>query len=364
MAKSVWGLPYTMTGQGDLSQEISDAFANLEVQASLPLMPSHSPQDQTSGFSIEHGLLNGAPVATDRFGADLDHELNGEEVVSDFGLQHAVQDVSSGEGAGPVRFTDKYERGEVAMEYLSNQVSIPSQPPFSPHLQQQPAIASAEKTLGHGSSTQSGFNTIGSQPRKHNQWHGGGRTHSTAGGNRGPNGQQKAGAGSAFGGKGYQTRAPANGSGVAGAKKSAGGNSANGSIAQQRIATGNVRRKAKNNPVPPLEDASSSSLQAEPSGWGDLPSPKSVNVDTGTSAWGAPPSDTKDINSGAGWGEKGSWSSRPGGRDDSDSTGTQAAGWHGSKAGWSVGKVRQHCSERSTVTSISWVMYLFSFSVN
>lgn len=303
-------------------------------------MPAHSPHDQTSGFSIEHGLLNGAP---DRFGADLDHELNGEEVDSDFGLQHAVQDVSFGEGAGPVRFTDKYERGEVEME--SNQVSVPSQPPFNLHLQQQPAIASAEKTLGHGSSTQSGFNTIGSQPRKHNQWHGGGRAHSIAVGNRGPNSQQKAGAGGAFGGKAYQTRATtANSSVVAGTKKSAGGNSANGGIAQQRIVTGNVRRKAKNNTVPPLEDASSSSLQAEPSGWGDLPSPKSVNVDTGTSAWGAPPSDPKDINSGAGWGEKGSWNSRPGGRDDGDSTGTQAAGWHGSKAGWNVGKVSQHCS--------------------
>lgn len=339
VGKSVWGLPNTMAGHGDLSQEIADAFANLEMQPSLSLMPSRSPQDQTTALS-EHSLLNGVPVATDRFGADLDHELNGEEVVRDFGWQ---QNVSSSEGAGPVQFTDRYG-GEGAPESQSNQVSSLSQPHLTPHLQQQTATAVTEKTLGRGSSTQSGFNPIGSQPRKHNQWHGGGRVHNTAGGNRGPNSQQKAGTGSVLGGKGYQSRTTANSSGLTGTKKNAGSNPAGGNV-QQRIATGNVRRKAKNSTVLPLEDASSSSLQAEPSGWGDLPSPKSVNVDTGTSAWGAPPSESKDIQFGTGWGEKGAWSGRQGGRDDADSTGTQAAGWHGSKSGWGVGKVSRHCRE-------------------
>ena len=334
-----------MTSHGDLSQEIADAFANMEVEASLSLMHPGSPQNHTSNFN-EHSLLNGVPAATDRFGADLDHELNGEEVVRDFALQHAVQSVSSSEGAVPVRFTDKFEAGEGAPESRTNRVSSPSHPHLAQHHhQQQPVTAVAEKTLGHCSSTQSGFNTIGSQPRKHNQWHGGGRLHNTAGGGRGPNNQQKAGSGGVLGNKGYQNRATANSSGVGGTKKSA-GNNPNGGAVPQRVVAGNMRRKGKNIIVPTLEDTPSSSLQAEPSGWGDLPSPKPVNVDTGTSAWGAPPSELgkvpKDIHSGAGWGEKATWGSRQGGRDEVDSTGTQAAGWHGTRASWGVGKVRQH----------------------
>ena len=338
MGKSAWTLPDAMNSQGNLSQEIADAFANMEVQKSLSFTHPGSPHQQTA-ILHEQGLLNGVPGLTDRVGADLDHELSRDETLyQDFTSQNAP----SSEGPAPLQFTDKLQRKEGTPESHGNRLTSPPRQHLHQNQQQQP-IMTAEKALGRGSSTPSGFNAIGSQPRKHNQWHGGGRLHNIAGAGRGLNSQLKAGTGGGIGNKVYQNRTTVNSSVVGGTKKGPGNNPNSGSV-QQRNAAGNVRRKAKNIVVPPLEDTSSSSLQAEPSGWGDLPSPKPVNVDTGTSAWGAPPSDLgkfpKDIHSGAGWGEKGSWRSQQGGRDEGDSTGTQAAGWHGTRTGWGSGKVR------------------------
>lgn len=336
MGKSAWTLPDTMNSQGNLSQEIADVFANLEVQESLSFTHPGSPQHQTTILK-EQGLLNGVPGLSDRFGADLDHELNRDEMpFKDF--------TPSSEGAAPLQFTDRFEGKEGALESHGNRLNSPPRHPLHQNQQQQP-LMTAEKALGRGSSTQTGFNAVGSQPRKHNQWHGGGgRVHNIAGGGRGLNSQMKVGAsGGGLGNKVYQNRTTVNSGIVGGTKKGPGNNPNSGSV-QQRNVAGILRRKVKNIVVPTLEDTSASSLQAEPSGWGDLPSPKPVNVDTGTSAWGAPPSDLgkfpKDMHSGPGWGEKGAWRGQQGGRDEGDSTGTQAAGWHGTRAGWGSGKVR------------------------
>ena len=48
-------------------------------------------------------------------------------------------------------------------------------------------------------------------------------------------------------------------------------------------------RKIKK-PTTDLDDALES-LQSEPSGWGDLPSPKPTDMDNGTEIWGVAPDD-------------------------------------------------------------------------
>ena len=48
-----------------------------------------------------------------------------------------------------------------------------------------------------------------------------------------------------------------------------------------------TRYTSKKKPVIDLDDAIEN-LQCEPSGWGDLPSPKQSNIDTGTEVWGIP----------------------------------------------------------------------------
>lgn len=47
------------------------------------------------------------------------------------------------------------------------------------------------------------------------------------------------------------------------------------------------RYSCKKKPVMDLGDAIEN-LQSEPSGWGDLPSPKQTTIDTGTEVWGIP----------------------------------------------------------------------------
>lgn len=49
-----------------------------------------------------------------------------------------------------------------------------------------------------------------------------------------------------------------------------------------------VRKPKKT--LPELEDGLGS-LHSEPSGWGELPSPKPCDVDNGTELWGVPPAD-------------------------------------------------------------------------
>ncbi len=55
---------------------------------------------------------------------------------------------------------------------------------------------------------------------------------------------------------------------------------------------------AKPKKVMDLEDTVDS-LQSEPSGWGDLPSPQPTNVDTGTEVWGIPDDIKKKMKIGA-----------------------------------------------------------------
>ena len=45
-----------------------------------------------------------------------------------------------------------------------------------------------------------------------------------------------------------------------------------------------------------LDDALES-LQNEPSGWGDLPSPRQLSRDNGTECWGVPPDDQARVKS-------------------------------------------------------------------
>ncbi|XP_019849214.1 PREDICTED: trinucleotide repeat-containing gene 6B protein-like isoform X2 [Amphimedon queenslandica] len=53
------------------------------------------------------------------------------------------------------------------------------------------------------------------------------------------------------------------------------------------IGRGSSRFSGKKKPVMDLDDAIES-LHSEPSGWGDLPSPKPTGIDTGTEVWGIP----------------------------------------------------------------------------
>ena len=165
------------------------------------------------------------------------------------------------------------------------------------------------RSIGQNGGTQSGFNSIGHQTRRHNQWHSRGQNVSSTGNNR--SGKP--------GGGGASNRVYQNRNTSSGANKKTGVGSSN--VTQSKN-NSNIRRRAKN-PIPSKE--TTSSLEQEPSGWGDLP-PPSTNSDIGTSAWGNPTETRGQVNnggSGGGWGDTGSWSART-----RDSNGTRAAGWH------------------------------------
>lgn len=59
------------------------------------------------------------------------------------------------------------------------------------------------------------------------------------------------------------------------------------SISVSSIGRSSGRFAAKKKPVMDLDDAIES-LHSEPSGWGNLPSPKQTEIDTGTEVWGIP----------------------------------------------------------------------------
>ena len=83
-----------------------------------------------------------------------------------------------------------------------------------------------------------------------------------------------------------------------------GGSGSDGGTSNGTMGTGGPKvRKAKT--VTHLDSAREALLQ-EPSGWGDLPSPKPEDNDNGTELWGIPPADTRD--KGKGRGGAGRWS--------------------------------------------------------
>jgi hypothetical protein len=164
------------------------------------------------------------------------------------------------------------------------------------------------RSIGQNGGTQSGFNSIGQATRRHNQWHSRGQGVVSTGGTR----SSKAGGGA--NGRAYQNRNSSTTS-----SKKGGGNNAG----QMSTKGTNNRRRSKN--TIQTKEGALSSLEQEPSGWGELP-PTSSNSDIGTSAWGAPTeqrNQTANSSNGVGWGETAAWSGK-----NRDSNGTRAAGWH------------------------------------
>ena len=181
----------------------------------------------------------------------------------------------------------------------------------------------ADSVASNGGTTGTGFNSIGHQTKRNQAWH----NSSTRSGQPGAisknlstknNSSVPNNGGSA---RPYQSR------GSQSITKRGGGNQTQ----RGSINGANVYRKGKSKVVTPLEETVSS-LQKEPSGWGDLPSNQPV-VDMGTSAWGAPLNDSlaqRKMHQVAtpGWGETiGNWNVSA--TSESDANGTRAAGWHG-----------------------------------